>query len=364
MNQVPFETTVNQDFSSRVLAWAEQDGRQFPVTDLSPDHMTVADNAYLDPKRPFDLVFPFATFDLRLAMTASHRRGEILGSSSFLLKPDGKQRQTLRYLIDACLSGELLVVNNVLEVSARAANFKVAEPPLVGKKRGGFRRIVRKIAGYAFVLALTISLPLLLGAALYQRMFVIEAPVGTISADIIRVAATGGGQVKLFSASTVAEAGTILAEITERAGAVTTVVSPCRCRVVSADTTNGTYVDPGQTLMTLLPEGAQIFVTTSLPRDRAQGVLQGSSIDLTFADGTQVKNAVLMRPPSLPLQLNRRENRRDSNDVVFKIQPGIELSPNRIGEPVYVSFDLFDHFAGRMRRQAQTTWENLGRIVQ
>lgn len=148
-------------------------------------------------RMPVDLVFLFRSFRLQLPLAARMRHtigeGDQARTGFDIIEIDDDERQLLRKLISSHLAGTLLSLEGIIapadgQVPRKAKAREVDEAETFG--RASLRRIAR-IAATCLMMAAIVLFAVL---AIYENLFVIDAPFAAVTAPRIDIHAPGRGK--------------------------------------------------------------------------------------------------------------------------------------------------------------------------
>jgi hypothetical protein len=110
------------------------------------------------------------------------------------------------------------------------------------------------------------------------------------------------------------------------------VLSPCNCYVLSIDHPGSTYGRAGGRMLSLVPEDAALYVSVRVPFRRLASISDKPQISLTYLDGTDTKDVGIISVPKVTEYM--------ATQLEIQVQPGRNLDPSMVGQPVLATFDL------------------------
>jgi alginate biosynthesis protein Alg44 len=291
----------------------------------------------------FRIIFPFDSFELLLAVEGEIRYVDAakrrMGVRYVRLTP--RQSNVMRYLVDALISGEVVETGDIINVTARKFDAVSRPMPQQAPPKSVLHRARRAVGRAAAYLVMFLAGVGILDFALsgaYERLFTVEARTAAVTGEVVVLAAPVGGQLTLKTKDGAVARGASVFEIADQPGSSVPVTSPCDCFVMKVAASDGTYVRPGDNVVTLVPRSSRQFVSALVDPAQVMRLYPGASVRLQFVDGTIVEPARITRmPPALSA------NGLATTDLVpVEIDPGRPLTADAIGQPVAVRFNTFD----------------------
>jgi mannuronan synthase len=325
------------------------DGQTYQVHDWSMNGFAIEAGGFTVGKSVMaSLAIPFDGYEFGLTVPS-----EILYSSApmkrtsfvFLDLEDG-QAGLLRYVTDALLSGEVVRAGDILDVARRTEVNAVKQIPAAPKLTTGGRiaHVGRRLAASAGVLAIGAALLAFLSTNVYDEIYVVRSEGGSVSAKTVNVASPAVGRIGFLNQQPEVALGEPLMTINPPVGNPITVQSPCDCIQVDQKFANGDFVKMGEPITRLMRKDAPIVISALVPAEKLMGLYGTRSATLLYADGTRVSDADILWLPGKGA--SQTDLPREPLTVV--IDPEKSLSPDMIGQPVDVTFDLFkDSLPGR-----------------
>ncbi|MCU0831688.1 MAG: PilZ domain-containing protein [Rhizobiaceae bacterium] len=298
-----------------------------------------------DVPKPVRLAFEFGDYTLFLTVNARLRRfdPETKRSGFEIIKTD-EERQTnvLRYLVDAYLTGEIVNIGDVIEVTARKTDGPArAIPP---EETGGTfvekaRRNLPRIAGTAFVAAVTLALLAYVGTGIYRGLYIRDALLAAVEVDRIAVTATASGVVSFTPGLTTVARGDKLGTIDDRRTNVSQdIVSPCDCTVLQAQVADGSFVAEAQPILSLTENAATPYIYASVDTDTLMSIYKGATAIIEYRDGTETRVSLTENPPQT--RAGSTVGRLGFGVDVAIVSGRSDLTTAMVGDPVRLRFDL------------------------
>lgn len=146
---------------------------------------------------PVDLVFLFRSFRLQLPLTARMRHtigeGDQARTGFDIMEIDDEERRLLRKLISSHLSGTLVSLEGIIAPAdgqvPRKTKARVDEAP-----DASARASLRKLARIAVTCVSMVAVVVFAILAVYENLFVIDAPFAAVTAPRIDIQAPGQGR--------------------------------------------------------------------------------------------------------------------------------------------------------------------------
>ncbi|WJH41121.1 hypothetical protein N7E02_11625 [Aliirhizobium terrae] len=276
-------------------------------------------------------------------------------TSFIFTKLDEDQAGLLQYVTDAVLSNEVVRMGDILDVARREDTGRVRQIPAVPRMTTGARlaHIGRRVAASAGVLAIGAALATFLSANVYDELFVVRTDSASVTAKTVNVASPAVGRIGFLNQKEEVALGEPLMTINPAVGNPITIQSPCDCIQVDQRFANGDFVKVGDPIIRLMRNDAPIVVSALVPDDKMMSLYGVRSANLVYADGTHVSNADILWLPG------KGENQTDlpREPLTVVIDPEKALSTEMIGQPVEVTFDLFDEsLIGRAFGFVSSAW--------
>jgi alginate biosynthesis protein Alg44 len=287
---------------------------------------------------PLELMFAFQGFTLTVRVDAEirhvNRQQRRVGFRFIDLTL--QQLSLMQFVIDAHLAGEVVDGGDLLEVTVRdntAAPRKEAKAEAEPRGRR-IRRVVHRVVSYGTIFAVFAGILAFVGTNLYDRLFVIRPAMASITGDMVVVAADVAGRVGALAAPGPIAAGDPAFTLTAPDGTVTTVASPCDCRVLAQEVPDGAVVRAGATVLSLVGPDARPGVTVALAYDDLDRLVPGTVARIQYLDGGEAVVGDIRFKPAL-IGSGEGAGAR----ALIDLDPSRPLDPEMIGQPVNVWFD-------------------------
>lgn len=296
----------------------EIDGRQYKGRGISLVRAEIAgliDPHMAESERMAWLVFRFQGFTVGLSIEVRMQDVDPgKGTATLVFQdPTGEHLPQLRHLINAYIAGDLVTLGQAMAV----------RPPATSKpKAAQAPRRMRRFGGTLVLLALTAALVGLVASKLFQRVFTdhLSAPV-VAGFEGRTLAATATGQVEFLDPR--AKEGEVAFAVRANTGQTLSVVMPCDCQVEMLGVEAGSTVFAGDPILRVSSPDAAVILTGSVLPEEMLDLARARSVDLRFADGTQV--AAQLMPGGIG-------SAAPGQPVPIRIAPLQPLSDDRLGQ--------------------------------
>jgi alginate biosynthesis protein Alg44 len=295
--------------------------------------------------KPVRLAFEFADYTLFVTVNARLCRydPDTKRSGFEIIKaPEDRQTNVLRYLVDAYLTGEIVDVGDVIEVTARKTDGPARGIP--AEETGGTmleraRRMAPRVAGMTLVAALTLTLAAYVGSGIYRSMFIRDALLAAVEIDRIEVTAPASGVVSFIPGLTTVARGDKLGTIDDRRNnASVDLLSPCNCTILQAKVADGAFVAEAEPVYSLTDNAAQPYIYASVDTDTLMSIYKGATAIIEYRDGTQSRVSLTENPPQT--RAGNTVGRLGFGVDVAIVSGRTDLTTAMVGDPVRVRFDL------------------------
>lgn len=344
---------------------AKIDGRIYQVHDWSMNGFAIDAKGYTAGKKVLaDLTIPFSSYEFSLTEVPA----EVLYSTDpvgrtsfvFLTLEDG-QLSLLQYVTDAILSGEVVRAGDVLDVARRNDIVKSKQVPPPPRLSTGARiaQLGRRAAATAGVAAIGAALIAFLSANVYDELYVVRPESAAVTAKTVNVAAPSIGRITFLNEKREVSFGEPLMTVNPAVGNPITVESPCDCVQVDQRFANGDFVRTGDPVVRLMRADAPIVVSATVGDNELMSLYGVETASLVYSDGSSVGEAEILWLPGK----GGTQADLPREPLTVLLAPKKALSPEMIGQPVEVKFDLFgESLFGRLlagvswaRAKEQTT---------
>ncbi len=231
------------------------------------------------------LILPFDDFDMdvKVRFEVCYRSPETGRMGCRLVDQSASQASILQYMVRAHVAGEIVHVNDVLNLMQRADSGAKLDVPAPTARESARQKRSRRLMPVVLSVA-ALAILALVAMSIYERSFLISAHSAVVTSDLIQIAAPQGGRVVFSQAAgeeTVAP-GDLLATVTTPGGSAYFVESPCACRIVDVLVTDDSQVGVDANLFLLAPLDAATRVSALVPYDSALRLQEGMEVLLTF----------------------------------------------------------------------------------
>ncbi len=244
------------------------------------------------------LIFRFDGFE-----TAMDLEAEIIWTDSETTRTgfrfvhmDSGQLSLLHYVIDACLSGEVVAAGDLLNVvrrdnfSTNTRNQKAEAEQNASRKM----KSVKKFVGFCLMLTLFSGLIFLVASTVYKRLYLVEGVAGVVDAPIIVVRAPQPSYLNLLNiqADNEVTTGQSIAAMKLVGGGAVTIESPCQCRILRIHSLEKQFVDQGEPLLTLLPSGNQPYINSEIGLEAMAKMKLGDPAKIRLVNGEEYQGKI------------------------------------------------------------------------
>ena len=335
----------------RVPLIVEIAGQRYNVFDWSVAGFSLAASAVSLPQghsynARLILAFSDFEFDLKVKFEVIYVNEESNRIGCRLSEQTPQQLSVLQFMVDAYLSGEVVQVGDLFDVTRRDNFVAVKQvPPQSGRER--FRQRARSWVFGLVIAAITVALLGLITTSAYERLYVVDAHSAVVTTDLVHIAAPQGGRLA-YSASArsgAVDAGELLATVTTPGGSVFYVDSPCDCTVVDVLATDDSQVGVDASLMLLAAEGAETRISALVPYEDAMRLQEGTPATLNYAAIPGRFDGYIT---DVDLRRQLTELGQPLMDAEAVISAEVTIATNDpiptewIGKPVGVRIDVFD----------------------
>jgi alginate biosynthesis protein Alg44 len=246
-----------------------------------------------------------------------------------------QQRSVIQYFVTAYLSGEIIRVNDIMDVVARNNFTRARNVPdaLAGLSAAEIRR--RKNSHRMKVAALSLVALSLVGyisMSIYERMFVVSATSGRVTAEMLTVDAPAGGKVffnPLEPDSKVTQ-GQPLLTVSTNTGNVMAVDSPCDCIVKRRLSDNNRLIRKGEPALELVRPDTKPIVEAYIPHRAAVKLTVGDEAMLSIpGQGRYLRGTVTAIQAGKGL----------SGNALVLVKPSTPLPVTAVDDPVELRVD-------------------------
>ncbi|MBW9113239.1 alginate biosynthesis protein Alg44 [Rhizobium cauense] len=343
MNVVKFEADVQRQHARYKLPLkCVIDGYRYNCLDWSIGGVGVATGKTVLPEFktfPVDLEFPFDGFVFTLRVDAQVRYCDpVKGRTGFqYMSLTEENLRFLRYVRDAHLTGEVVALDDVLDLSSRAIDARgrkkdslTAKQSLTERRRALAKRFLR--IGAVSILGLGVLA--FLWGALYQKLWTFQADQALVTIDAAAVIAPSDGIVTNIVTQGAVKTGDPVATILPTANNKSvTVLARCDCIVQDVQVGLDSQVRAGERLLSLSMQNAKPHVVAMVDYSQAQRLYEGVRVLIDLPHGQSISNASIRDLPKLTsteLALG--------NKIPINIDVGDQDLTSIVGTPVSVRF--------------------------
>lgn len=317
------------------------DGREYATADWSVAGLSVM-NAHkgldVGDTVPVELTLPMRGFSVvtNLMAIRRHNPGDLQRCSLEFTDVSVEQTALLRFFIDNYLAGNIAQIDGFVEFTQRDHH---AKPRPLQDKSGAPGRLAmlfKRIAGFLLATSICVIAAYFLGTSLFDRLFLVRSASAIVSGDLIEIDMPSDGKLVRYSEDTRLQPGALLAVITDTDGEEIEISSPCGCDVVSRVAETESFLRRNAPVAQLVESGTEPYIFASVPFAKLSDLDGNVSVRIEYLDGTIVKQ----RSSDL---VSRRlvDPENVGGAAKLRLPAGRDLSVDKIGQPVRVSFNTF-----------------------
>jgi hypothetical protein len=323
------------------------DGTWHPVSDISVGGFGLVDaESAPRPGTRFESQLLFPLKDYSIIMTVPvivrHHDQKSQRAGVEFAESDRATESVIRTLIDSFVANEMVTVGDIMEVSKRFNDAKARNGAQAKKdqRKKTLRERISDVTRFAKAGGF-----LLLGAALtfyvarnsYANLFLRTAPSAFVDVESVSVGALAIGTVTGLSAATQFAKGDVILSIKDKAGTLSTVLSPCDCTVLAVATSENSLVRDGDILLRLAQKEVRPFIRAKIDSATMMKLKPSTTVDMTFRDGARSSFLLADRPLST---IETAQAMRDLTGLDIRLETGrTDLPVTAVGETARVVFD-------------------------
>ena len=204
----------------------------------------------------------------------------------------------IHYMIDAFLSGEVVLVGDVLSVATREGFIQKDFSDRLEPKRNFIQEVffqIRRMLGYAFFLGIIFGLLFFVANTLYERLFVIESLSARVlgNVTVLRAPDNGFFQNTLNGQNTMIKKGQLMGIVKLVGGGASSLESPCTCKVLNILAENGVFVGKGEPLYSVLGDKSVLRIEAQISFEDVRRIRVGNEAEIRLTDGSIVKGKII-----------------------------------------------------------------------
>ncbi len=251
-----------------------------------------------------------------------------------------QQQSVIQYFVSAYISGEIIRVNDIMDVVARN-NFTKSRavpdpyaglsPAEISKRKMAQKLRVFTLVGIAALLVTYIAM------SIYERAFIVSAASGRVTAEMLTVDAPAGGKIYFnpIDPDSKVTQGQPLLTVSTAQGNSFSVDSPCDCIVKRRLSDNNRLIRKGEPALELVRPDATPYVEAYIPQREAVKLTVGEDVLLSMPG--KEKN---LRGTIKAIQAGKGLK---GNSLV-RIATAEKLSAEMVDDPVEVRVDTLHLF--------------------
>lgn len=232
---------------------------------------------------PAVLRFSFGNFGVTLpvdVMVVRDRRSQAGQYTLRFCDPVGEHASTLRYVINASISGDLVAIGPLLSTP----------PPVKPKtalpvRKPGVLPFLGRMTRTAITVGLAIALFPAAASLIESRLLVVaEARPGVVERSATVLRATASGQIAFINPE--ARQNEVAYTLLSTTGDMQSVVAPCSCPDRTAEVDVGATVLAGEPILRMSDPADPLVVRATISAEGLSAALGGDRIEVAHPDGT------------------------------------------------------------------------------
>lgn len=270
-------TVMAMDWSNGGVGLQLPDGMAFPLQFQQGNKMDAT------------IMFPFEGFGMSLPVRIEITYADA-GRGRVGCRFDGLNRQqqsVIQYFVTAYVSGEVIRVNDIMDVVARNnhTRARALPDPYAGLSTAEIakRKMMQKLKlGSIYLIGFLLVSYIFM--SVYERVFIVKATSGRVTAEMLTVDAPAGGKVYFYpiDADTQVNQGQPLLTVSTATGNVLSIDSPCDCIVKRRLTDNNRLIRKGEPALELVRPDAAPYVEAYIPQRHAVKLATGEEVLLSM----------------------------------------------------------------------------------
>ncbi|EPE94405.1 PilZ domain-containing protein [Rhizobium grahamii] len=343
MNVVKFEADVQRQHPRFKLPLkCVIEGYRYDCLDWSVGGIGVATGKTVLPEFttfPVDLEFPFDGFVFTLRVNAQIRYCDpVKGRTGFqYMSLTEDQLRFLRYVRDAHLTGEVVTLDDLLDLSSRSIDHHSRKKEPEPQRQSGRHRytaLAKRSLRIGLLAALCLAVVLFLWGALYQKLWTFRADESLVTIDSAAVIAPSDGVVTNVVTQGAVKAGDPVATILPTANNKSiSVLARCDCIVQDVQVELDSQVRAGQRLLSLRMANAKPHIVAMVDYTQAQRLFRGARVLVDLPHGPRIPDASIRDLPKLTTT-----DLESGNRIPINIDVGNADLSSFVGTPVTVRF--------------------------
>jgi alginate biosynthesis protein Alg44 len=258
-----------------------------------------------------------------------------------------RERSTLRYVIDAFLSGSVVSAGDLIHIVGRE-NFGPERVAAV--ERLAPTNPVWRMVRTGFLLLLLVGLVGFSFSTITRRLSTVETTWAIIEAPLVVVRAPQPSYFQPIDlvAGNVLDEGDNVALVELVGGGAVAVDSPCRCSVVKIHARHRDFVGQGEPIVSLLPENEPVYIRAGVPWEDLRSVTTGDRAEIRLASGETIGGRVSKVEAGMGQALRlssplKSETGTKEGTADVLIRPDRPLPVTKLDEAVWVTIRTGTH---------------------
>jgi len=258
-----------------------------------------------------------------------------------------RERSTLRYVIDAFLSGSVVSAGDLIHIVGRENFGPERVAPI---ERQAPTNPTWRIVRTSFLVLVLIALVGFSFTTISRRLTTVEATWATIEAPLVVVRAPQPSYFQPIDlvAGNVLDEGDNVALVELVGGGAVAVDSPCRCSVVEIHARHRDFVGQGEPIVSLLPENEPIYIRAGVPWEDLRSITMGDRAEIRLASGETIGGRVSKLETGMGQALRlssplKSEAGATETSADVLIRPDRPLPVTKLDEAVWVTIQTGTH---------------------
>ncbi len=200
-------------------------------------------------------------------------------------------------IINAFLAGEVIEVNDVLNVVSRESTINKDFSQRMEPERTFLQKCIfhfKRFLGYALFGSIIFLLSMFVLSTAYERMFVVNSLSAKVTANstILRSPEDGFFQDAVDNPNQPVQKGDLMGIVKLVSGGASSVESPCDCIVVERFVGDGLFIGQGEPVYSVMPAGERMFVEAQIPFEDVKKVRVSHEVEVILTTGEIIQGKV------------------------------------------------------------------------
>ncbi len=330
------------------------EGKTYSLENWSVSGLAI--NNIKEPKQKYFkavLIFDFGSFhtllDVELEKKNFSSDQQALGCVFSNLSKD--KLSVLHYIINSYLAGELTTTGSLIEVLkkdryTKKDMSKVLNPDMTRMQKIALR--IKQIFVYISLSAIVFSLLSFIAFSIYNKLYIVKSLSANINAPIVVIRSPQPSYYTAMRHSQNGEVnkGDLLASMKLIGGGANSIESPAQGVIIIEHVLDKSFVDIGEPLLTILPEGASSYIEAKVQVKDAVKLSIGQKANVQLPSGEvieahikEVKTAdSITAIHASPLH---KAYTSSFDYILVILEPSIALDASHLGHVVSVKINTF-----------------------